>query len=30
METLKFALFIAGLPAAYWLLVEVIDRMSRR
>lgn len=30
MENLKFTLFLVGLPLAYWLLVEIIDRMGRR
>lgn len=30
METLKFIAYLIAMPVAYWLLVEIIDRMGRR
>lgn len=29
MESLQFALYLVGLPLGYWLLVEIVDRLSR-
>ena len=30
METLKFIAYLVAMPVAFWLLVELIDRMGRR
>jgi len=30
METLEFIAYLVAMPVAFWLLVELIDRMGRR